>query len=100
MARPRRKSEAPKLRVIQGGAQALVPREVRPRAERGTSTTRKSLDPVPEADPAVVAQGESPTEPEPAHRVRGASATPQRKWLAAAVAFAAAVLAYLVLRRR
>ena len=27
MARPRRKSEAPKLRVIQGGAQALVSRE-------------------------------------------------------------------------
>lgn len=97
MARPRRKSEAPKLRVIQGGAQALVSREARPRSERPdlvASATRKSLEPV--APPAL---DEPDGEPE-APATRSQPASNQRKLMAVAIAFAAAVLVYFVLRRR
>lgn len=98
MARPRRKSEAPKLRVIQGGAQALVSREARPRSERAdlvASTTRKSLDPVAPSTPAdePEAELEAPTK-------QTAPASNQRKLMAVAIAFAAAVLVYFLLRRR
>lgn len=98
MARPRRKSEAPKLRVIQGGAQALVSREARPRSERPdllASTTRKSVDPL--------GPGAATTEPEVETPTRAAQTEPasnQRKLMAVAIAFAAAVLVYFLLRRR
>lgn len=100
MARPRRKSEAPKLRVIQGGAQALVSREARPRSERPdlvASATRRSLEPV-----APLAR-ERATPDEPEAETPTAQAQPasnQRKLMAVAIAFAAAVLVYLLLRRR
>lgn len=85
--------------MIQGGAQALVSREARPRSERPdllASTTRKSIDPLGAgAEPTPEAEVEAPT-----RAAQTQPASNQRKLMAVAIAFAAAVLVYFLLRRR
>lgn len=93
--RPRRKSEAPKLRLIRGGAQAVVPQrplEARPSEAppaRG-STASSPVEPEPTSAPPVESDAVATTTPAPGRR---------RAWVAAVAIGSALLLAYLALRR-
>lgn len=100
MPRPRRKSEAPKLRLIQGGARAVVPQRPMRTFEPPARPPTQPAGQPPTPDEARSSTDEQALDDaEPAGR-GPASDGGRRAWVAALAVAVALVLAYFALRRR